>query len=123
MTHTLAKRMTHRYRAAWSGMDDWRTIGTYDPVAGGALKRAPRDDDEYDDDGDGRTDVHIVSVTRATKRVTDKDVRQALRDEFTYSHCTHEYDCCGCRSFHAYDVHKLAFGDKWVVVVNSSCNF
>lgn len=121
--YALELRVTRRYRDAWSTLDEWRTLGTYEPVAGGELADAPAPEDEYPADNGGPTFAHIVKVSRANKRVTDKDVRQALRDTFTYSYCTHEYDCCGCRSYHAYDVHKQSYGDAWVVIQTSSHNF
>jgi hypothetical protein len=103
-------------------MDEWRKIGTLEAVAGGALTDEPTPEDGYDDGSRGTTFAHIVKVKRDNKRVTDKDVRQALRDTFTYSYCTHEHDCCGCRSYHAYDVHKQSYVDAWVVIQTSSRN-
>lgn len=122
MTTALEIRITRRYRSAWSSMDEWRKIGTLEAVARGALTDKTSPEDWYDDGSRGPTFAHIVKVKRDNKRVTDKDVRQALRDTFTYSHCTHEYDCCGCRSYHAYDVHKQSYGDAWVVIQTSSHN-
>lgn len=111
----LSIRMTHRYRSGWAGLDDWKSVGQFEIEA-----RGKAEEDE-EDMCEGRSQPLFVRVEKARK-VTDDTIRRALQSQFSYSHCQHEYDCCGCRSYHAFDVRKLGKG-YWLVVQTSSRNY
>lgn len=87
----LRKRMTHKYRDGWSGLDQWNHVGTVKELAARRLEE-PRD---FDDGG-------VVGITvRAPAALARTDLRDALASYYSGSSCQHEHDCCGCAFYRA----------------------
>ena len=57
-------------------------------------------------------------------KVTDDVIKRALKDTFTKAGCSHDYDCCGCRSTYVTSVTYVDLENrKWVVLTHSSRNY
>lgn len=108
--HVLDIRETYNYRDYWSYMDRWTNIGSYTVLTS---KHRDRDTGNAE-----RSSIFIVCVDSTAK---EEDILHGLDDSFTSSHCTHEYDCCGCRSFHGEA--KRINGKFYAVRQTSSCNW
>ena len=96
-------KTTHRYALSYAGLDEWRDVGIFKH-----LKMKVVDMDKY-----GEAGIRLLWVA-GPKGLKSKDVRRALADTLSYSHCRHEHDCCGCRSFHVLDVRRTK-AREWVV--------
>lgn len=87
----LETRLTRRYVGTHKHLDAWRDVGTA-KVLPQRLVRQPRDEEAYYDEG-----TYLVRA-RIPAGQDPKLSAQALADHFTTWGCSHEYDCCGCRS-------------------------
>ena len=110
---SLSIRETRHYNTGYRHLDKWLTIGTFNVLASTTV-------DDDDDLCEGRTTTMLVCV-EVEPAYDEKQVERALSEEFSGSSCQHEYDCCGCRSFHATAEH-LSKG-HYKVVVSSSRNY
>lgn len=112
----LSLRVSHRYVGTWRHLDQWRVIGVYNKIKSETINS----DATSEDICEPLDHVHSVQVIAAG--ATDEDIVKALTSEFTMVGCSHEWDCCGCRSYYANQVSKMADG-RWEVRVHSSRNF
>lgn len=80
------RRVTHRYAAGWSHLDD------YEPVV--SLRITPfqlrRPGNGYDDEGTW------TAYTRLPAGSNWREIARAIENTMAGSRCRHEYDCCGC---------------------------
>ena len=110
---TLSIRVTNKYVGRYRHLDQWQEIGTYE-----ILKSHTVCTDE-EDICEPQLTTHEVLVTSSSP---EADVRKALDSEFTLAGCAHDWDCCGCRSFHTRKTERVT-GDLWCVEVSSSRNY
>jgi hypothetical protein len=95
MQITLFKKLTNKYRLGWDYLDAHQFLGY-------AKMLTPR---LVTDEGiDGR-----MSITRviAPAALGSTDLSTHIATSLSYSHCRHEYDCCGCATVGA-DVRRLS---------------
>lgn len=118
--HALSIRETHKYVGTYQHLDEWRDIGSYEQIGEKDLDLIGEDDDACDPCEPLRRMVYVL--VRAYDGVTDDEIKQALQASNTSAGCAHEYDCCGCRSYHASDAKRVT-GDLWSFTVSSSRNF
>lgn len=85
----LEVRETHRYVGTWSHLDAWTDIGT------ARITPFRRVREGRGDPSDGGTLVAFARIPRGQDRDASK---RALTDTFSKWGCSHEHDCCGCRS-------------------------
>jgi len=112
---------TGGYRAQYDHLNSHKYIGDYAMLASGKHDVVSDDDDDQDFcEPIGYN--HLVRVKKVDDSVTDDEIKQAFYQEFSVSGCDHDYDCCGCRSFHAGPVEKVGETD-WAITVHSSRNF
>ena len=113
----LQIRRTHKYVGPYNHLDDWDTIGS------AIVIKSQTEDTQPDDDFDPcepKKHVHLVHVE--APGASDEQIKQALLDSFDHQGCSHEYDCCGCRSYSSDEAIPHA-GSVWQVIVYSSRNF
>ena len=90
----LDKRITYKYNSSSSYLDEWERIGTYREVSIGE-KLYSYDEEDFCD-----TFMRYIIVDVKSDS-PEKVISQALVDNYSFSDCTHEWDCCGCYSFFA----------------------
>lgn len=103
------QRLTHRYVDSCRHLDDSKFLATVSVTP----PRLVRDVTDYDDGG---TYLLHVRAPAGAPNLTG-----ALRDTLSHHGCSHEYDCCGCRSVSA-RVRKVSARD-YVVTQNVSFNY
>lgn len=111
--------MTHKYVGSYQHEDQWKEVGTFE-VAN--TERWKLDQEDEFDPTEPLKHIYYVQVYHTDDATVEEEVAQALRDSFTQVGCHHEYDCCGCRSFHAKKPVRLPDGE-WQVEVNSYRNY
>lgn len=88
------------------------------PLGKAEIRRRMR---EYEPDAS----VGTLSISRVVaygfKGMTAKEICRAIEDEFSSHGCSHEYDCCGCRSYTARVEHVK--GSEFVLRITTSYNF
>lgn len=112
----LRQRLTHKYVGTCRDLDEWEPIGALTILSTVTL---PVEDDDI---CEPRTQRHMIVVDEAAESKGDEMVTKALHAEFTQAGCSHDYDCCGCRSYSTGRVQKLT-GRLWCVEVHSSRNY
>lgn len=112
----LEKRNTHKYVGSWQHEDDWETLGTMEVLQDNTIVT----DDE--DICEPWQRMILLKINEDVK-VDDDTIKRALRDTFTKAGCSHEHDCCGCRSYYGHP--KLIDKDEreWLVIQTSSRNY
>lgn len=63
-----------------------------------------------------------LTIKRLYGNPTVDQIKLAIRQTFGGSHCSHEYDCCGCRSYYVSKIRKIK-PHTWIFTVTSSRNF
>ena len=111
----LQKKKTRKYRGAWDHLDEWESVALYENVMYGGIK-------EEGNLEQSQSQEMLIRVYDIDPTATEGDILQAIRDEFTYSHCQHDYDCCGCRSYHTHEVIPLSKG-YYLITQTSSRNY
>lgn len=111
----LQKKLTHKYRDGWDYLDEWEGLGRYEHVMYGGVK-------EVNDLEQSQSQEMLIRVTDIEPTVTEDDIVRALKNTFTFSHCQHDYDCCGCRSYYAQKVLPLSKG-YYLINQTSSRNY
>lgn len=111
----LAKRLTHKYVGSWKHEDEWLDIGDAQVIAQSVIEIT----DEEDMCEPTKQVLFLDVATHDPQRPSD--VASALHDVFTSHGCSHDYDCCGCRSYHGRAEHLA--GATYRVVVTSSRNY
>jgi hypothetical protein len=105
-------RPNPRYRGPYTYCDQWRDLP-------GNFKEIKRHAVEYSDPyGDYWKRAYTVV---APTGLSNKEIRKCLVEQYTFSYCTHEYDCCGCVSGSAREVRKTK-GRNWLVIQSCSRN-
>lgn len=112
---TLKIRKSHKYVGSYQHEDEWECIGSYEVTY---TERWVREDEEPDYLESNKV-IYNVSVE---SEAPAEEVMKALKDDFTLVGCHHEYDCCGCRSYHAKKPIQIS-DSHWLVEVNSWRNF
>lgn len=82
----LYERLTHKYRAGWSDLDDDQFVGTVKMLRPRLVR---------DEGIDGYTQVARVV---APSKLASANLARAIMDTLSVSRCRHEHDCCGCPS-------------------------
>ncbi len=93
---TVEKRVTSRYIDRYSHLDSWGP----EFVRLKVLKPYRKTSTDESWDGEGNT-IGKVIVTYNPYKLSVLEIRSMLYQHFTYSGCTHSYDCCGCMSTYA----------------------
>lgn len=115
MSEALCVRKTHKYVGTWKHLDEHECIGSLD------VRSTRTEMDESDDGCEPMSQEHLV-IVKPNEGVSDEAITGALQDHFSSHGCSHEYDCCGCRSYSVSSVHKLS-GEYWLVTVGSTRNY
>jgi hypothetical protein len=112
-TITLSRRETFRYVGKHRDLDRWKPVGIA-KVLPARQVRAP-EPENFDDGG--------RFLLRATIPAGQEPKASAiaLRDLYTSQGCSHEWDCCGCRSTYA-TVRRLS-RREFAVFVDVSFNY
>jgi hypothetical protein len=116
---TLKVRITHKYLDTWKDQDIWKEMGEYE------ITKFEKWIKETEDILEPNLHYYWVTVYPELG-VSVQDVRNALIDCFTHTSCSHDYDCCGCRTFYVtYAEHLASDGvsEEWKVTVDSWRNF
>lgn len=87
----VSLRLTHRYVGTYKHEDKWRDLGRV-KVTPARVTQEPRD---YDDGG---AYVRWATLPSGLSREDRRELMRGLEDTLTSQGCSHEYDCCGCRS-------------------------
>lgn len=116
-TEALSIRRTHRYVGTYQHEDEWEQIGSLEVLGSKTRSDEPGEGDPCDPQ---ITTVHAVITCDMPE--TDENIERAIRDTYTQHDCHHEYDCCGCRSYHVDTVERRT-GDLWRFTVSSSRNY
>ena len=86
----LSARKSHDYAAGWEYLDHREHVGT--------VKLTPRrlvaKGEDYDEGGT------YLQHARIPAGMPVNLFKRAVRDTMGGSNCRHEYDCCGCASYH-----------------------
>jgi hypothetical protein len=111
-------RITSRYKPAFSYMDEWVDLYGHnaDPKMFRALSIRTTFVEDYED-----TFLRTFRF-KAPKDVSDKECRLIIRDHLWTGGCSHDYDCCGCRSAYPTSIKKVGKRD-WIATQSSSRNF
>ena len=118
-TMHLYQQITHRYKSCFRDLDESVYVGVIKCLAGRMLDLPMSEDDYY---CDAQEWVFWVIVPKAiVKRYSKKAMRQMLHDAFSRSGCSHDYDCCGCRSTSTSVVAQ--HGNRFVLHSHSSRNY
>lgn len=113
---SLEIRMTHKYKDAYRHLDENIRVGTVETLRHIERKKGSED---------GKN-LLIIRVTLDQDRDTLLDmetIRDTIYRHFTYSGCTHEYDCCGCISQTVTGIKLLrvnGFDDNYIFAVKTS---
>jgi hypothetical protein len=98
----LEKRLTRKYNAGYSYLDEWEHVAT----AKNVYSKTRRASDES---------KRVFSLFLVSSKESESDVKQALRD--TLSHrCTCEHDCCGHWQTDVCQVRRIKGGNLYAVV-------
>jgi hypothetical protein len=117
MKEDLQLRLTRGYVGTWKHLDKHLYLGTVHTQASTTVEP----DEEAYDVCEAQQHINFVHVTTDEPQPI-KRIEQALYDHFTAWGCSHDYDCCGCRSYSTHSVEYLNNG-YWRVVVHSSRNY
>lgn len=114
-TFPLERRLTHKYVGTWKHLDEWDDVGY-------AVIRCS--EVELTDDTDPCEPCETTMVVEVWTRQPEPQavIREAIISSLTSHGCSHEYDCCGCRSTWVGDV-AHAINGKWLVSTYSSRNY
>lgn len=111
----LEKRNTHKYVGSWQHEDDWSTLGTMTVLQDSTI--------ETEEDICDPWQRLVLLQINDDVTAPEEDIKRALRDTFTKAGCSHDHDCCGCRSYYG----KATLIDKeertWLVIQTSSRNY
>lgn len=103
------QRLTNRYVDSYRHLDRSKFLGTVKITP----PRLVREANDYDDGG--------TYLLHARAPAGSPNLTHALRDTLSHHGCSHEYDCCGCRSVSA-RVRKVSARD-YVIVQSVSFNY
>lgn len=96
----MQSRLTHRYRAHCSYMDDWASLP---PVY--QMERIAREC--RDEDADYGTIMETHRISEAAQDLPEDVLFSLVKDTIGDTSCGHEYDCCGCVSTRVSSVRRI----------------
>lgn len=88
----ISKRVTHKYRDGWAHEDRWQYLGHLLVTPAKVTEEGNR----YDE---GDTYVRFARISNISRKAF-KELKRGIQDTMGGSRCHHEYDCCGCASYH-----------------------
>jgi hypothetical protein len=103
----LYYRLTHKFTLGWSHEDDWDHAVSAKILP---LKLVASTDD---------TDTFTQRVIAPSSH-RKTDLSNAIASTLSRSGCRHEYDCCGCVSFHA--IVRRVSAREYVARIHTSRN-
>ena len=86
----LYQMLSSKYRLGWSHLDESEYVATVKVLTPKTIEEKGID---------GYTEITSVIAPSALRSI---NLSRAIEDTMTYSHCQHEYDCCGCKTVRAY---------------------
>jgi hypothetical protein len=92
---TLERNLTRKYALGWASCDEWQELGE-------AKLLPPNNVRQDEKEGTANWTQRLIVSHRVADRHLQSEILEAINDTFTSSRCTHEYDCCGCISYHAW---------------------
>jgi hypothetical protein len=113
----LSLRRTRGYVGTWQHLDEWESIGSYITVSWGSWYTDP------DDMCEPISTISRIWVNTRDNPASIEDIEQALRDSLSSNGCSHDYDCCGCRSYYVSRCDYEPALNEWLVTVSSSRNY
>ena len=134
----LDVRLARGYVGTYQHLDKWMHIGSIDEI--GSREIPLNTEEEGDICGPLRRELFVIVKIDSADDIharwldepsdpdakydewVEQQIKRGLHDTYTQSGCHHEYDCCGCRSYHAGDIQRVT-GDLWRVVMSSSRNY
>lgn len=112
--YAIESRLSNGYVGTWQHLDNWQAVGTATILATGTI--CP----DADDYCDPLQTIQLVAV-ETDEPEQPETIRKALAATNTQSGCSHDWDCCGCRSYWAHADHLT--GNLYRVTINSSRNY
>ena len=97
----MQTRLTHRYRAHCSYMDDWASLP---PIY--QMERIGREC--RDEDADYGTIMEVHRISDAAQELPEEVLFSLVKDTVGETGCGCEHDCCGCVSTRAASVRRLS---------------
>ena len=110
-TTYIRKRLTHRYVGTYAHLDDWSESVKVKELAHQVVALS----EDFDEGDTVRFGVVVP------KSIPVKDALDMLYSTYNSHGCAHEYDCCGCPSYHA-DIKPVKRG-FFSVLVKTSYNY
>lgn len=109
----IERRLTHHYANGYSYLDEHEYAGRVEELS----YEAHSDDDE--------TSRAIYTLRILDRGDNPNNLRAALYDNYSGSHCMHDYDCCGCWTHRVHKVKHIHLGNitLYRVYVHSSRNY
>lgn len=95
-THAYA-RLTHKYVGTHKHLDRHRYVGSVNLTPPQVVER-PGPDADF---SEGNRYVQFARLPAGLSAKQRRELASAIEDENTSHGCSHEYDCCGCASYHA----------------------
>lgn len=114
-TQYLERRVRRTYRDGWSYLDPHEDVGT-------AIILQRSGYHVYDDDGYEGAHSSVVLMVTSASNASPAKVKEAIQDTFGGSNCQHEYDCCGCWSSYAHNIHHVE-DNIWSFDISASRNY
>ena len=112
----VALRRTHKYVGEYAHLDEWKTLSSYPK-----LSEFVRETDEGNGMDDGGVYLRWARLPGQLSRKQRDEMVRAIEDSYTYSGCSHEYDCCGCSSYRTRAIYRR--GRDVVLRVQVSRNY
>lgn len=105
---TLERRLTHKYNAGWSGLDESEFVGTARPL----LSKTQRKDDESQ---------RTFSLFLVKSEDSEENIKSAFYDTMQ-SGCRCVHDCCGHWQSSVSRVKRLKGGKMYAVLSSAYRN-
>lgn len=102
-------RITSRYKPAFSYMDEW--VDLCDHNANTKMFRVLSIRATIPEDWD--CSEYRTFRIKAPKDVSDNECTMIISDHLKTGGCSHDYDCCGCRSAYPTSIQKVGKRD-WI---------
>jgi hypothetical protein len=109
---SLNLRKTYKYVDSCSDLDEWVTVGEFEILW---KERVDTDKDGYE----YWANEYLIKVSSDS---SVDEVIAALKSEFTYWGCHHDYDCCGCPLLSVSNITKVS-EDNYYLVQTGSRNY
>jgi hypothetical protein len=100
---TIQKRLTHKYRDGYRYLDEYEDVARTEQLS----CEMHRDYDGADETTRAIYTMRLLSVEEGYDNFEDY-----FDEYFGGSHCTHDYDCCGCWHYHVTSVERISVGSE-----------